>query len=77
MQRWFELLRLWGAEPLEIVDTVYPGGVGNSLETREFGLLCGDDQLADFGHEEPRARDNKSRGAFARRHSSAFRLPAG
>jgi len=52
-QRWFELLRLWGAEPLEIVDTVYPGGVGNSLETREFGLLCGDDQLADLGMRNP------------------------
>ena len=53
MQRGFEPLGRRRAQPLEVVDAIRLSRFGNAFEARDFGLFCGDDQLADLGMRNP------------------------
>src|SRR6516225_11071606 len=47
-QRRFEPLRLSRREPLQIIDAVRPGRVGNAFKTRDFAFFSGYDRLANL-----------------------------
>jgi hypothetical protein len=52
-QRRFEPLRLSRREPLQIIDAVRPGRVGNALDTRDLTFFSSYDQVANLCVRDP------------------------